>query len=238
MLPEIESLLILQGKDQAIRKLRRELQRIPLEEDDARGRLRDDQAAVAAVKEKLLNNEVAIKKLELDIETRRTTVTRLKNQQFETKKNEEYRALGNEVVRYEGEVSRLEDQQLELMEVADGLKVALQEAQRKLDSSQNLVDDELAQLAARRDNCEAQIAQVITERAAAAAKVDDDLLSRYDRTLASKKDAALVPLQHGTTCGGCHMKITSATASAVKAEKVVIVTCEQCGRILYPGDDE
>ena len=237
MISEIESLLVLQNKDQAIRKLQRELKRIPLEEEDARSRLKSDQAAVAGVKEELQQNEVAIKNLELDIETRRTTITRLKNQQFETKKNEEYRALGNEVVRYEGEVSNLEDQELELMEAAEDLNAALNSAQDKLDACQKLADEELAQLAERRSNCEKQISGIEAERATAAASINEDLLSRYDRTLAAKKDAALVPLQHGTTCGGCHMKITSATANAVKAEKGP-VTCEQCGRILYLGDDD
>lgn len=237
MLPEIELLLILQNKDQAIRKLQRELKRIPLEEEDARGRLSDDTAAVAAIKEKIQQNEISIKNLELDIETRRTTITRLKTQQFETKKNEEYTALGNEVVRYEKEVSALEDKELGFMEIAEDLNGELKVAKEKLAASQALVDEELEQLAGRRANCEQQVVDLEAERAAAAAKIKEDLLSRYERTLAAKKDAALVPLQHGTTCGGCHMKVTSATANGTKAEKV-ITACEQCGRILYLGDDD
>jgi uncharacterized protein len=145
MLPEIESLLILQSKDQAIRKLQRELTRIPLEEGNARSRLSGDQAAVASFKEKLQTNEIAIKNLELDIATRRTTILRLKTQQFETKKNEEYTALGNEVVRYEGEVSGLEDRELALMEIAENLKADLDNAKAKLDACQILVDEELEQ---------------------------------------------------------------------------------------------
>ena len=237
MLPEIESLLILQSKDQAIRKLQRELTRIPLEEGNARSRLSGDQAAVASFKEKLQTNEIAIKNLELDIETRRTTILRLKTQQFETKKNEEYTALGNEVVRYEGEVSGLEDRELALMEIAENLKADLDNAKAKLDACQILVDEELEQLAERRKNCEQQQVALEAERSAAAAKIEETLLSRYDRTLAAKKDAALVPLQHGTTCGGCHMKVTSATANGTKAEKE-ITSCEQCGRILFLGDDD
>jgi predicted nucleic acid-binding Zn-ribbon protein len=236
MLPEIESLLILQNKDQAIRKLQRELTRIPLEEEDARGRLSDDNASVTAIKGKLQQNEIAIKNLQLDIETRRTTITRLKNQQFETKKNEEYRALGNEVVRYEAEVTGLEDKELEFMEIAETLKTQLQTANEKLAVSQASVDEELSLLADRRTNCETQIVDLEAERTVAAGKINDDLLSRYDRTLAAKKDAALVPLQHGTNCGGCHMKVTAATANNTKAERE-ITACEQCGRILYLDED-
>jgi uncharacterized protein len=40
-------------------------------------------------------------------------------------------------------------------------------------------------------------------------------------------------VEHGV-CTGCHMKVTTATAARVKAGKE-IVSCEQCGRILYLG---
>ena len=236
MLPEIESLLVLQNKDQAIRKLERDLKRIPLEENEAKSRLKDDTEAVAAAKEKLQANEVAIKNLELDVETRRTTITRLKTQQFETKKNEEYRALAHEVERYEAEASKLEDEELELMEKGEQLKAALDAAQAKLDACQKLVDEELGKLAERRSNCQKSISDIGSERATAAEKVDEELLGRYERILNAKKDAAVVSLQHGTNCGGCHMKITAGTASAVKAERS-IASCEQCGRILYLGED-
>ncbi len=58
-----------------------------------------------------------------------------KKQQFETKKNEEFRALGNEVERYTLDIDNLETQQLELMEVADGLRAKLEDARAALKKS-------------------------------------------------------------------------------------------------------
>jgi len=69
------------------------------------------------------------------------------------------------------------------------------------------------------------------ERAELAARIDEDLLNRFDRLFKSKGDAAVVALEH-EVCTGCHMKVTTATAMRVKAGKE-IVSCEQCGRILY-----
>jgi len=50
----------------------------------------------------------------------------------------------------------------------------------------------------------------------------------------SKGDAAIVALEHNV-CTGCHMKVTTATVMHAKTGKE-IVSCEQCGRILYSAE--
>ena len=86
MLPEIEQLLILQDKDQHLRRLRAEIKKMPADAEAAKGRLASATAAVTAAKEEFNLNEVAIKNLELQIQTRRDTIVKLKTQQFETRK--------------------------------------------------------------------------------------------------------------------------------------------------------
>ena len=46
-----------------------------------------------------------------------------------------------------------------------------------------------------------------------------------------RHDAAVVPVQHGI-CGGCHLHIPPQLAHAARGG-VELVTCDQCGRILY-----
>ena len=100
MLPELEQLLILQEKDQHIRRLKLDLKRLPADQERAKSNLAADTEAVRAAKERVQLNEVAMKSLELQIQTRKDTIARLKVQQYETRKNEEFAALGHEVVRY------------------------------------------------------------------------------------------------------------------------------------------
>lgn len=231
MLPEIKNLLVLQDKDQKIQRLEKDIARIPAEEENARERLSGDTAAVAEIKEAIMQNEVAIKNFELDVQTRRDTITKLKVQQYETKKNEEYTALGQEVVRYENEVTALEDQEIELMEKAEDLKSRLADAESKLSATQNLVDEELASLSQRQANENGEIATLQNERTEIAGQVEESLLSRYERLLKNKGDAAVVGLEQGI-CTGCRMKLIASTVHAVKAENEPS-NCEQCGRILY-----
>jgi predicted nucleic acid-binding Zn-ribbon protein len=168
---ELEQLLVLQDRQQKIRQIQAEIKTVPLERAHLESQLAASAAGVESLKQKARQVEVGRKNLELDVGTRTESIARLKTQQYQTRKNDEFQAIGHEIERYENEIRKLEDQELELMIEADKLK--------------------------------------------------------------GKGDAAVVAVEHGV-CTGCHMKVTTATASRVKAGKE-IVSCENCGRILYLG---
>ena len=231
MLPQIESLLVLQDRDQRISSLEEDIKRIPNSKELAKQRLANDNELVANAKKAGQENEVAIKNLELDIGTRKNTLDRLKVQQYETKKNEEFTALVNEIARYNQEVDDLETQELELMEKADSLRADLQKAEAALTLTQGMVDEEIAQLDQRATEVKAQHEEVSSERAKLASEVDADLLSLYERLMSSKGGDAIVSAEK-SQCHGCHMKVVPATMIKVQAEKEV-AQCENCGRILH-----
>ena len=231
MLPEVEALLIIQDRDQKIQILQQELTKIPHDKSRAEEKLSSDKQAMAAAKTAVQENEVAIKSIELDIATRSDTIAKLKTQQFETKKNDEYTALGQEVVRYTEMVDDLETQELELMEKADDLKAAHASATEALATTQKLVDDEIAELDEKAAQSQARLNELSAERASLVENVDANQLALYERLLKSKGNDPVAPLK-GSQCGGCHMKVTASTVVKVQAEKAV-TQCENCGRILY-----
>jgi len=230
MLPEIEQLLILQDKDQHLRRLRAEIKKMPADAEGAKGRLAAATAAVAAAKEEVNLNEVAIRSLELQIQTRRDTIVKLKTQQFETRKNDEFAAIAHEVKRYETDVSKLEDSEMELMEKGEGLKATLKEAQTHFTGIEAFVKEELGRIKERYINLTAQIKEFEGIRGGLAAKVEEDLLTRYDSILAGKGEA--IAELNGHVCTGCHMKVTAATFNDARSERV-ITTCPNCGRMVY-----
>ncbi len=232
MLASIQDLLVVQDRDRRLLELEKRIAALPAEESRSRGRLASDERAVADAKAALQRNGIDTKNLELDIETRRTTIGRLKQQQFETRKNEEFRALGNEVQRYEAEIDGLETRQLELMEEADSLRATLDEAEAALAKSRKVVDEDLANIAERGRNLEAEAEKTLRLRDEAIAGIDDDLRSLYDR-LMKKKNGLAVAQVHDGQCGGCHVRLVPATLIKVNAGAEV-TQCENCGRILYP----
>lgn len=231
MLPVVEKLLVIQHRDLNIRQLEKQIAGIPLEVEDLKNRLNADQKAVADALAAVREKEIEIKNLEIDAQTRRSTVARLKVQQYQTKKNEEFRAIGQEIERYEKEVSQFEDAELEKMEELDGLKRNLAEVRDQLANSEESVKFDIAQIEQSREEWGRQREEEVKRRAEAAAKVPPDLLDTYQRIFKSKNGKAVVGLESGL-CTGCHMKVIKSTVVEVKAEKA-IAFCENCGRILY-----
>jgi predicted nucleic acid-binding Zn-ribbon protein len=228
---ELEQLLILQDRQQKIRHIQAEIRTVPLERAHLESQLAATAASVETLKQKARQVEVDRKNLELDVGTRAESIARLKTQQYQTRKNDEFRAIGHEIERYENEIRKLEDQELELMIEADKLKAEVEVADKSARATKESIARQLADLESKSKALGSQQQELESERQALAAQIDDDVLDQFERLFNSKGDAAVVAVEHGV-CTGCHMKITTATAASVKAGKE-IVNCENCGRILY-----
>jgi uncharacterized protein len=230
---ELEQLLVLQDRQQKIRQIQTEIKTLPLERSHLESQLAASAAGVDALKQKARQVEIERKKLELDVGTRTESISRLKTQQYQTRKNDEFQALGHEIERYENEIGKLEDQELELMIEADKLKAEVEAAEKSARATKETISRQLTDLETKSKTLGSQQQELETEREALATQIDADLLDQFERLFNSKGDAAVVAVEHGV-CTGCHMKVTTATASRVKAGKE-IVSCENCGRILYLG---
>jgi hypothetical protein len=230
---ELEQLLVLQDRQQKIRQIQTEIKTLPLERDHLESQLAASAAGVEALKQKARHVEVERKKLELDVGTRSESISRLKTQQYQTRKNDEFQAIGHEIERYENEIRKLEDQELELMIEADKLKAEIEAADKSARATKDTISRQLTDLETKSKALDSQQRELEKEREALAAAIDADLLDQFERLFNSKGDAAVVAVEHGV-CTGCHMKVTTATAAGVKAGKE-IVSCENCGRILYLG---
>ena len=204
---------------------------MPLRRKSLEAQLAASRSSVETLKQRARQVEVDRRKLELDVGTRTETISRLKTQQYQTRKNDEFQAIGHEIERYENEIKKIEDDELELMVLADKIKADLTEEQKKAAAAQESIARQSVDLDEKSKTLESQLQQLTTERSELAGKIDEDLLARFERLFKSKGDAAVVAIEHGV-CTGCHMKVTTATAAQVRAGKE-IVNCENCGRILY-----
>lgn len=231
MHPAIPKLLQLQERDQRIRQLQKDLKDVPNQQTRAKMQLAGDQAAVDAATQTVKETEVKIKSIQLDVQTRQTTIKRLQDQQFETRKNDEFAALGHEIKRYQEDVTKLEDGELEQMELLEGNKTKLKEAQAKLGETQKRVNEELKTLDERAETIKKRLEELNAERKELSTPVDEDTLDLYTRIFNKKGDAAVVPMENAQ-CGGCHMKVVVGVIQSLKQSES-LTQCESCGRILY-----
>ena len=234
MQADLEQLLILQDREQKIRQIRAEMKSLPLQRAQLENQIAANAAGLEALKHKARQTEVDRKKLELDVGTRTESINRLKTQQYETRKNDEFRAIGHEIERYEKEIQQIEDQELELMDQLDKVKAEVAAEEKRSAGANESFARQKADLDTKDKALDVRLQELTRGREEIASKIDEDLLSRFERLIASKGDAAVVALEH-EVCTGCHMKITTQTAHRVKSGKE-IVSCEQCGRILYSAE--
>ena len=231
MLPSIEKLLTLQNRDQKLRAVLTEIAALPGEKTARERELKAVDDRLEAARSRQREIEMERKKLELEVKGKQDQIHRYKNQQLETRKNDEFTALRHEIDNAEKSIIEIEDRELVLMEEAESLKPALQAAQEAHDVEKKKVESHMASLVTRKENLDVRKSELEAERQSATEGIDEDLLDRYTRLFKSKNGIALVTIEHGV-CTGCHMQVNTQTYLEVRAEKEII-GCPQCGRILY-----
>lgn len=231
MLEAIEKLLILQDRDRKIRRVQAELANIEPERQTLKGKTASTQAALEAGKLRLRQIESDRKRLELDVEAKQQQISKYANQQLQTRKNEEYKALAHEIDGCKVEINKIEDQQISLMEQAEVAQKDLVRLTAEANEAKKHADSLVSQLGEREKNLQKELAELQSNRNELASVVDEAARSKYDRLAKSKGDNVLVGVQHGV-CGGCHMKLPAQSLVACQSHQE-LVTCINCGRILF-----
>jgi uncharacterized protein len=171
------------------------------------------------------------KALELEVEAKKQLIIKYANQQFQTRKNEEYRALAHEIDGCKEAIVKIEDREIELMEQGEAAQKEVVRATHNANEARKLADDQVAQLGTREQNLKKELTELEANREELAGAVDDVARSKYDRLVKNKGENVVVGVQHGV-CGGCHMKLQPQLLVSAQAQQE-LVTCSNCGRILY-----
>lgn len=233
MAKAIEQLLVLQACDQEIRRLRREMEDIPLRKQQIESRLHAHQEGLTLAEHALLAAKARIKHLEGEIEAARQQIKKYRDQQLQIKSNVEYKALEKEIATTQAGIRKLEDQELAAMEEVETTTALAQMRRESLAKDQKRVDEEIKAFLARSAGLAEELQRKETERTGVAAEIEPTWRARYERLFAKQRDAAIALVEHGT-CGSCHMKLSP--AQVVDARKADTLTlCDFCGRMLYLG---
>lgn len=235
MLDSIEKLLVLQDRDRRIRRVKGELAHIEPERQMFQVKAGTAQSGLDAAKNRVKQIESDRKNLELEVEGKKQLITKYANQQLQTRKNEEYRALATEINTCKEEIFKIENREIELMEQAEAAQKEVQRATQAAHEARKLMEEQLGQLAAREQNLKKELADLTTNREELAAAVDEIARARYERLVKNKGESVVVGVQHGV-CGGCHMRLPAQVMVTCQAQQE-LVTCTNCGRILYYSHD-
>ncbi len=233
MRPDLETLLVLQDRDQKIKALQTQKKSLPRDKKALEDKLATARLLLDHAKQRVQHNEVERRKLQLDVEGKRTAIGRFKTQQQATRKNEEFQAFNNEIKHAEDDIQTLEDKELELMEQAEAL-------QRTVRGGKGFTKRRGRHPRADRaagSGCEGggrPSARIGSRPRETCGRCAGRRPGPLPTAVREKGDAAVVPLE-AEICGGCHMKVPTQISAQVRGEQL-ITQCPNCGRILVPGD--
>jgi predicted nucleic acid-binding Zn-ribbon protein len=231
--PLLKHLLDLQNVDVNLIDVRARLAQFPkrLAELDARvaaarGEIETSKAAhLTALKDR--------KKYELDVEQWKEKAKKYKEQAYQVKTNEAFKALQHEAQMAEEEIAKAEDRLLEQM-------VAGEEYDRRIKSSEKILKEvevvtrtEREKVEADRAVAEKERAKYEAERAVAIGAIPEDLLDHYDRIARKHGGTALAEVR-SEMCGACGVRVRPHVFQEMRrAGNEQIYHCETCTRMLY-----
>lgn len=231
----IESLLVLQQKDNRILQLERELKDIPVRKKIEMGRLEEHRKEVQEAESLMKGKQASMGELELEVESHKGQISKLRQQQMELKTNQEFKAMEREIANVEKNIESLEDQQLTMMGEMESVVGSLATHKQDLSKEEESVKADCLAWDERAVILQKDLEALETERKEAVKGVTNpDSLTHYQR-VHSRREDALVSVVDGI-CGGCHMKLPPYVVHEIKKQAHIeeeVVSCDYCGRLLY-----
>ncbi len=231
MLDAIEKLLILQDNDRKFFRAQSELKNLSLQRQRSRQQLTEAQQTLDKAREKVKQLETKRHDKELETDSNKQLMQKYTQQQFQTKKNEEYQALTHEIDRCKKKISELEDEQLGLMEQIEAAENEVEQAKREYERIKQQVEQETNELDEKESHFKKELEELQSKREELKQPVESSLLRQYERILGHRGSTVVVSIDRGV-CGGCHMTLPPQVIVSCKGEQE-IVKCPNCSRILY-----
>ena len=172
-----------------------------------------------------------------EVDQAKIMIGNYKEQQNNVRNNREFDAITKEIEYQELEIELAEKR---LKEYAAGVKVK----KAQLEEAEALSKERLADLGAKKtelEGIEAETAPLVAEYevqgAQAKEKIDERLLSAYERIRRNVRNGLAVVTVKRDACGGCFNRIPPQRQVDIRQGKKIII-CEYCGRILVADPDE
>ncbi|HET9063209.1 MAG TPA: C4-type zinc ribbon domain-containing protein [Candidatus Binatia bacterium] len=229
---ELETLFKLQEIDERLLRKQRDI-------ETYERRLAERKAAMAALAARIDELGAQRKKLVSDrafaerrMSDRQELMRERKKRAGNVRNEKEMRASHDEVESLRDEISSVETEVLQLMEQVDAVESQIDGVRKEYRGIEDADHRDVAAEAARIDGLRAELEAIRGERVAVTAHVNAGLLRKYDTVLQRRNGVAVVTVEDGRTCGGCHMQVPPQALIEIRRSASVQV-CPNCQRILY-----
>ena len=233
MHPNMQRLVELQHLDELLLKLRKDISGIPARLAEIEGRLKTAKSILTSAQESRTTSLTERKKYEIDVEQWREKARKYRDQSYEVKTNEAFKALQHEIAHAEKEIAQAEDRLLERMVAGEEYDRTIKSAEAEVKVAETAAAGERATLESARAKLSSELAAAESERAKIIPEIPEDLLNEYERIGKRHHGIALAAVR-AETCQACGVRIRPHVFQELRrATNDHIFTCETCNRILY-----
>ncbi len=237
MQEKIAALYELQKIDSQIDEINKIKGELPLEVQDLEDEIAGLNTRIANIEAEIEELNSLSKQRNREKDQAQMLIAKYNEQQGNVRNNREFDAITKEIEYQELEI-QLADKFLK--EYSAGIKLK----KAALADAQAVVADRTLDLTAKKselDGIEAetaeQVAMLEKKEESAKAKIDERLLTAYNRIRRNVHNGLAVVTVNRDACGGCYNRIPPQRQVDIRQGKKLIV-CEYCGRILVGGDEE
>ncbi len=225
-------LLVLQDRAAKLLIAHRAVEEFPDEKEEMLTRLAARKKADLEHRTQALLIDAARKKLELESGSLEVQIAKFIAQRSMARKQAEYEALEHEIEASKAKISLMDDQQLALMDQFEAAMHSVAEEEKECIEVESKVRTAILALEERAAAAQQELPTLQAEVAAAKAALPAEVVTRFDHILRTKGDRAIVVVDHGKNCGGCHMVLGPRTLLAARSFEEA-ASCEHCGRFVY-----
>ena len=231
MHPELKSVIELQQVDTAIAELSAQIDTLPAQVQSLESQLHEFIHTLEERKQRLAENQKERREFEAEIQQIRAKISKHRDQLYEVKTNEQYKAMLHEIEGEEANIRKIEDRELEKMMEADDLQGHIREAEAHLAGEKARVAGETERLKSLQQADIDERTKLQARRAELAEALSKNLLQTYERVRNGRGGLAVAAVHDGF-CTACHVSLRPQLYNEVRSTEALI-TCESCSRILY-----
>lgn len=234
----LESLLSLQEIELQIVDIRRQLAARQRSVERQLAKCETVEQALAAEKDELRRVQIEQDELDVDLKARAAHVAKLRDNLNSVRTNKEYAAVLSQLNNEKADMTRLEARGIELLAAVEARKKSAAERQVAVQHEEQRLANVRTQLAQAEASFADRLAALERKRDAAADGVQDKDLALFNRISERYEGEVMArvmqvhPRRQEFICEGCNMSLAAERANALMSRDEVI-TCDNCGRILY-----
>ena len=237
MQEKIMALYELQKIDSQIDEINKVKGELPLEVQDLEDELAGLNTRIENVNAEIEELNALTRQYKREIDQAKIMIGNYKEQQNNVRNNREYDAITKEIEYQELEIELAEKRLKEYAAASKTKKASVEATEAELNERKADLDVKRQELDSIESETAEQVEALAAQAAVAKQKIDDRLLSAYNRIRSKVRNGLAVVTVLRDACRGCFNRIPPQRQVEVSLGKKLIV-CEYCGRILVNPDFE